>query len=163
MQLQMGQPLALRPHPADLVGLVRRVIDHQRAIAERPIRVEADGSAVVCDVDAERIERVIGNLVSNAIKYSPKGEGVVVRLTRDWGADRAWAILTVEDRGVGIPAEDLPHVFERFYRADNVGAVQGTGIGLASVREIVEQHGGTVVATSTQGHGTTITVRLPVS
>jgi len=128
MQLQMGQPLALRPHPADLVGLVRRVIDHQRAIAERPIRVEADEAEVVCAVDAERIERVIGNLVSNAIKYSPKGEGVVVRLTRDQETDGAWAVLTVEDQGVGIPAEDLPHVFDRFYRAENTGDVQGAGI-----------------------------------
>jgi len=163
MQLQMGQPLALRPHPADLVGLVRRVIDHQREIAERPIRVEADGSAVVCDVDAERIERVIGNLVSNAIKYSPKGEGVVVRLTRDQETDGAWAVLTVADRGVGIPAEDLPHVFDRFYRAENTGDVQGAGIGLASVREVVEQHGGTATIASREGVGMTVTVRLPVA
>jgi len=163
MQLQMGQPLALSLHPADLVDLVRRVIDHQREIAERPIRVEADGVAVVCDVDAERIERVIGNLVSNAIKYSPKGEGVVVRLTRDQETDGAWAVLTVEDRGVGIPAEDLPHVFDRFYRAENTGDVEGTGIGLASVREVVEQHGGTATIASREGVGTTVTVRLPVA
>ena len=162
MQLQMGQPLALSLHPTDLVGLVRRVIDHQRAIAERTIRVEADGSGVVCDVDAERIERVIGNLVSNAIKYSPKGEGVVVRLTRDQETDGAWAVLTVADRGVGIPTEDLPHVFDRFYRAENTGDVQGTGIGLASVREVVEQHGGTATIASREGEGTTVTVRLPV-
>ncbi len=163
MQLQMGQPLALSLHPTDLVGLVRRVIDYQRAIAARPMRVEAGGPAVVCDVDAERIERMIGNLASNAIKYSPKGEGVVVRLTRDQGVYGAWAVLTVADRGVGIPAKDLPHVFDRFYRAENTGNVEGTGIGLASVREVVAQHGGTVAIASREGVGTTVTVRLPVA
>ncbi len=163
MQLQMGQPLALSLHPTDLVGLVRRVIDYQRAIAARPMRVEADGPAVVCDVDAERIERMIGNLASNAIKYSPKGEGVVVRLTRDQGVYGAWAVLTVADRGVGIPAKDLPHVFDRFYRAETTGNVEGTGIGLASVREVVAQHGGTVAIASREGVGTTVTVRLPVA
>jgi PAS domain S-box-containing protein len=163
MQLQMGQPLALSLHPTDLVGLVRRVIDYQRAIAARPMRVEADGPAVVCDVDAERIERMIGNLASNAIKYSPKGEGVVVHLTRDQGVYGAWAVLTVADRGVGIPAKDLPHVFDRFYRAENTGNVEGTGIGLASVREVVAQHGGTVAIASREGVGTTVTVRLPVA
>jgi len=163
MQLQMGQPLTLNLRPTDLLALVRRTVDHQREIAERPIQVEADAPEVVCDVDADRIERVIGNLVSNAIKYSPKGDGVTVRLTRDQGTDGAWAILTVRDRGAGIPAEDLPHVFERFYRAENTSDVEGTGIGLASVREIVVQHGGTVTIESREGMGTTVTVRLPVA
>ena len=163
MQLQMGQPLALDRRPTDLVGLVRRVVDHQREIAEHPIRVDAATSDLVCMVDADRIERVVGNLVANAIKYSPRGGEVTVRLARAGEAAEAWAVLAVEDRGVGIPEEDLPHVFERFYRAENVGGVQGTGIGLASVREVVEQHEGTVSIVSREGVGTTITVRLPAS
>jgi len=163
MQLQMGQPLALDRRPTDLLALMRRTVDHQREIAERPIHVEADAPEVICDVDADRIERVIGNLVSNAIKYSPTGEGVTVRVAREQTATGAWAVLTVADRGAGIPAEDLPHVFERFYRGENTGGVQGAGIGLASVREIVEQHGGTVTVESREGTGTTATVRLPLA
>ncbi len=162
MQLQLGQPLALERRPTDLVALVRRVVAYQREIAAHPIHVDAAVAAVVCTVDAERMERVIGNLVSNAIKYSPRGADVTVHLTREQGATEAWAVLVVQDRGRGIPAEDLPHVFDRFYRAENVGAVQGTGVGLASVREIVEQHGGTVAVASREGEGTTIAVRLPM-
>jgi len=161
MQLQMGQPLALDRRPADLVELVHRVVDHQREIAERPIRVIAAVPELICPIDVDRIERVVGNLVSNAIKYSPRGKAVTVRATREAGPEGVWAVLAVRDRGVGIPAEDLPHVFDRFYRGENVGGVQGTGIGLASVREIVEQHGGTVAIVSREGGGTTITVRLP--
>ncbi len=163
MQLELGQPLALDRRPTDLVALVRRVVDYQREIAAHPIQVDAAVATVVCTVDTERMERVIGNLVSNAIKYSPQGAGVTVRLARARDAAGGWAVLAVEDRGRGIPEEDLPHVFDRFYRAENVGAVEGTGIGLASVREIVEQHGGTVAIESQEDRGTTITVRLPAS
>ena len=163
MQLQMGRPLALDRRPADLVALVERVVAHQREIGAHPIHVDADALEIICTVDVDRMERVVGNLVSNAIKYSPGGKAVAVRLACEQETGETWSVLAVQDHGVGIPAEDLPHVFERFYRADNVGDVQGTGIGLASVREIVEQHGGTAVATSAQGQGTTITVRLPLS
>jgi len=98
---------------------------------------------------------VIGNLVSNAIKYSLPGGDVLVRLVREQ------AVFTVRDRDRGIPAADLPHVFERFRRDENAGGVQGAGIGLASVREIVEQHGGTVAIKSREGASTTVTMRLP--
>ena len=114
-------------------------------------------------VDAMRIERVVSNLLSNAVKYSPDLGDIVVRLTRADGAAGPEALLAVQDRGVGIPSEDLPHIFERFRRAQNVvGHVHGTGIGLASVRQIVEQHGGTVQVESVLGAGSTFTVRLPL-
>ncbi len=73
------------------------------------------------------------------------------------------AVLAVQDQGIGIPAADLPHVFERFYRARNVsGRTPGTGLGLAGARQIVEQHGGTIAVESREGAGSTVTIRLPL-
>jgi signal transduction histidine kinase len=113
---------------------------------------------------AERIHRLLGNLLSNAVKYSPAGGQVEVRVGQD-GTERApCAVLSVRDHGIGIPAEDLGRVWERFYRARNVqGRIPGTGIGLAGVRQIVEQHGGTVEIESREQEGTTVTVRLPMA
>jgi two-component system phosphate regulon sensor histidine kinase PhoR len=97
------------------------------------------------------------------VKYSPQGGNVVVRLARRNDAAGSWAELSVADSGMGIPAEELPRVFERFYRASNAGVVKGTGVGLATVRQIVEQHGGRIEIASTEGAGTTVTVRLPLA
>ncbi len=165
MHLEMGQPLALDCQPVDLAALVDRVVAHQREIASRHIRVETAAPGLVCAVDADRIERVVGNLISNAIKYSPTGGEVAVLLAREQAAGAGageWAVLTVHDSGRGVPTADLPRVFDRFYRGENVGGVQGTGIGLASARQIVEQHGGTIEARSVEGRGSTFTVRLPL-
>lgn len=75
----------------------------------------------------------------------------------------AWAVLAVQDQGLGIPAADLPQIFERFYRGKNAaGRTRGTGIGLASVRQIIEQHGGTITVVSEEGKGSIFTVRLPL-
>ncbi len=163
MQLEMGQPLTLTPHPTDLVALVHRVVDHQQEIADHPLQVEAAPPMLVLTLDEDRIERVVGNLVTNAVKYSPPGAPVRVTIARARDDDGTWALLTIVDRGRGIPAADLPHIFERFYRASNVGQMQGSGIGLASVREIVVQHGGTVRVESTDGVGTRVTVTLPMT
>jgi signal transduction histidine kinase len=106
------------------------------------------------------VERVVANLVSNAIKYSPGGGDVRVELA----AEAGWAVLRVQDQGVGIPAADLPRVFEQFHRAANVaGRIGGTGLGLAGARHIVEQHGGSIALESQEGVGTTVTVRLPLN
>ncbi len=113
--------------------------------------------------DAARLERVLANLLANAIKYSPTGGPVEVRLRREDTPAGAWAVLEVHDEGLGIPPEDLPHIFERFYRGRNVAAtIPGTGLGLFVARQIVAQHGGTITAASTPGQGTTFTVRLPL-
>ena len=107
---------------------------------------------------------MLSNLLSNAVKYSPEGSAITVALSREDDAVGAWAVLQVCDRGLGIPVEDLPYVFERFYRGRNVASMaQGTGLGLASVRQIVEQHGGAVAATHSPDAGTTVTVRLPMA
>jgi len=162
MQLEMGQPPTLDRRPTDLVALLRRAVAHQREIAGHPLRVEMSVAELVCSVDAPRLERVIGNLIANAIMYSPVGAAIVVHLARESREASVWAVLRVRDQGRGISAEDLPHVFDRFRRGKNVGDTPGMGIGLTSVRQIVEQHGGTVTVDSQEGAGSTFTVRLPL-
>ncbi len=163
LQLQMGQQLTLDRRQVNLVGLVQHVVDYQREVTSQHIDMESDGTDVICTVDKDRLERVVSNLISNAVKYSPREGQVVVHLTRTSGSQGNWAVLEVADQGRGIPPVDLPHVFEHFYRASNVEDVQGTGIGLASVRQIVEQHAGTVTIASQEGVGTTVSVRLPLA
>jgi signal transduction histidine kinase len=85
-----------------------------------------------------------------------------VRIDRRDSETAPWAVVSVADKGVGVPAGDLPHVFERFHRGTNVGRIAGSGIGLAGTKVIVEQHGGTVDIESAEGLGTTITLELPI-
>jgi signal transduction histidine kinase len=112
--------------------------------------------------DAGRLERVLANLISNALKYSPNGGEIDVTVEQVDEEGRRWAVVKVKDSGIGIPAADLPHIFERFHRGANVsGRIPGTGIGLAAAQEIVEQHGGSISVQSREGDGSTFTVRLP--
>ncbi|HLH26733.1 MAG TPA: hybrid sensor histidine kinase/response regulator [Chloroflexota bacterium] len=163
-QLQAGHPLDLRRAPTDLVALARQAVAETQRTAERhTIRFASPEPAVVGTWDAARLERVVANLLGNAVKYSPGGGDVAVTVTREGTPPDAWAVLRVRDEGLGIPAEDLPRVFERFYRGTNVaGQIQGSGIGLAGARQIVEQHGGSIAVESQEGVGSTFTVRLPL-
>jgi K+-sensing histidine kinase KdpD len=163
-RLEAGRSLDLQQVPVDMVALARHSADeHQRTATGHDIRVEAAEPSLVGMWDPVRLERVIGNLLSNAIKYSPLGGKVTVSVAPDKDSARSWCVLGVHDEGIGIPACDVPHIFERFRRGTNVvGRIEGTGIGLAGARQIVEQHGGTITAESKEGAGTTITVRLPL-
>jgi PAS domain S-box-containing protein len=156
---QMGLRVELSCAPIDLVALARRVVDEQQRATERhEIRVEAPDGRIEGIWDEARLERVLSNLVSNAVKYSPQGGLVRVALAEE--ADMA--TITVEDQGVGIPAAALPRIFERFFRADNVaGRFQGSGIGLGSALQIVEAHGGHIDVHSQEGQGSTFVVHLP--
>ncbi|MBK9711024.1 MAG: GAF domain-containing protein [Kouleothrix sp.] len=163
-RLQVAQALDLDRQPIDLVALARRVAaERQQSTSLHAILVEAAAPELICHVDGVRLERLLDNLLSNAIKYSPGGGEVVVAVARERdGGD--WAVLTVRDRGMGIPADDLPRIFDRFHRGGNVaGKIGGTGIGLASARQIVVQHGGTISVASVEGQGSTFTVRLPLA
>src|SRR5262249_14012287 len=127
--------------------------------------IAVDGPArLIGSWDAVRLERVLTNLVGNAIKYSPDGGPVAIELASEVDEQaRGWAVIRVRDQGVGIPALDRPHVFERFRRGANVERhIAGTGIGLFGSRQIVEQHGGTISVESEEGVGSTFTVRLPL-
>jgi len=162
-RLGAGHDLTLVLRPTDLIGLVREVVEEQAAAADgHELVVESHRSEIQVSCDSERLARVLANLLSNALKYSPAGSTVLVRVTAEDHAEGAWATTTISDRGIGIPSADLPHVFERFQRARNVsGSVMGAGLGLAGARMIVEQHGGTLDIFSIEGVGTTVVVRLP--
>lgn len=111
--------------------------------------------------DGDRLAQVLTNLVSNAIKYTPKGGAVQVTT----GTQSTGVVVTVSDTGVGIPADELPRIFERFYQVDKArGPRRGSGLGLAIVAEIVHAHNGTIRASSNgEGQGATFTVWLPMS
>lgn len=165
VRLEAGRPLDLQPVPVDLVVLTRQLVDEYALATERhDVRFEVHESSLVGMLDPLRVRRLLGNVLSNALKYSPAGGAVTVSLKRTEVDGRTWAVLTVQDEGVGIPEADLPHVFGRGYRAANVvgGQVHGSGLGLAGARMVAEQHGGTIEAVSREGAGTTVTLRLPL-
>jgi two-component system CheB/CheR fusion protein len=163
--LRDGQSLELRREPVDLVELARSACHAaDRLAAFHTFRLEASVDSLVGVWDRSRLERVLGNLLDNAIKYSADGSDVTVEIARTSDDQGDWAVLRVSDCGVGIPADELPNVFERYRRGRNVvGKIAGAGIGLAGVRQIVEQHGGTVAVESTEGLGSTFIVRLPLA
>jgi signal transduction histidine kinase len=162
-RLELGEPLELDYSRVDLVTLVRhRLAEHQQQ-TERHFIQQAGEPRLFGEWDRARLERVLDNLLSNAIKFSPDGGVIRVAVIRDEDEEGAWAILSVRDEGVGIPADDLPRIFEHFQRAQNVGRIGGTGVGLAVTRQIVTQHGGSVTVDSQEGHGSTFTVRLPLN
>jgi len=126
--------------------------------------VETDASSLVALADGPRIERVVRNMLDNAIKYSPAGGDVVVRARREEDDGGSWAVVTIEDRGLGIPASDLPFVFDRFRRGGNVQRhIAGSGIGLTGAKQIVAQHGGAISVQSVEGEGSIFTLRLPLA
>jgi len=162
-RLQGGSPLELHTAPMDLVPLVRRLVAGSRETAgDGRIALLADQESLLGDWDASRLERALQNLVNNAIQYSSAGSEVLIRLTREQGDHQPRAVISVEDRGLGIPREDLPHIFEWFRRGRNVQHISGTGVGLASAKQVVEQHGGSLEVRSNPGGGTTFTMRLPL-
>jgi signal transduction histidine kinase len=163
-RLQLGQPLELHRARADAVQLVHRAVAAQQRLSPRHrLRVETALAELIGEWDEVRLRRVLDNLLSNAVKYSPAGGEVAVTVARQERENAAVAVLAVEDHGVGIPAADLPHIFERFHRASNVqGRMSGVGIGLTSARQIVKQHGGSLTAQSVEGEGSIFTVSLPL-
>jgi signal transduction histidine kinase len=110
--------------------------------------------------DSDRLKQLMLNLVDNAIKYTPSGGTVNLSLSKQNG----WAHLSVSDSGIGIPPEDLPHIFDRFYRVDKARTRSqgGSGLGLAIAKWIVQAHGGGIQVNSRVGEGTTVTVTLPI-
>ena len=161
-QAESGQ-LVLQKAPLELGEVVTDLVDQfQIPAEEKDVRLTASiDSCAPVDADRTQIERLLSNLLSNAVKYTPKGG--TVRVIVGPAREAGWTKLSVEDTGVGIPAENLPHIFDRFYRVRNAqtNSIQGLGLGLSFVAWIVEAHGGRIDVASNSGEGTRFTVLLP--
>jgi len=161
-RLESGVPLRLEPTNLGVVveeavaGLVR--VAQAKAIE---LSIQSPPRLPRTRADRHRIKQVFINLLDNAVKYCPEGSEVQVRLKTD-GEN---IIVEVADDGPGIPAEDLPHIFEKMYRVEkeSTRAVEGSGLGLSIVKRSVELHGGQITVESTAGEGTTFSVRLPLA
>jgi heavy metal sensor kinase len=151
---------ALKRLKFDLAGTATDCLETVRTLAEeRQVKLMAETQPLVITGDPERLAQVILNLLTNAIQYNRPGGEVRLKLE----IDGRLAILQVSDTGKGIAAEDLPRVFERFYRAEKSRTGGGnSGLGLAICKAIVEAHGGTITAGGSPGVGATFVVRLPV-
>lgn len=161
-RIQQGR-LSIQPFHSDLATLIREVVLQLQITTDHTLSMVIPDH-LICLIDSPRIEQVVRNVLTNAIKYT-RDEGVV-SISLDRVGDEA--ILVVADHGIGIPAADLPHVFELFYRADNLGAsvntqISGLGLGLFVSHEIVALHHGSIILLSDGPHqGTTCIVRLPL-
>ena len=158
------QVVPFAPEPVDLGSLAAEVVAGFKDMAREhglALRVEPCPHLPAVHADALQIRQVIANLLSNAMNYTPAGGEVLIWLERDDGTVSLW----VRDTGIGIPEEDLPHIFKRFFRASNAArqSRSGTGLGLAIVKEIVDLHSGTIEVESTLGAGTTFRVMLPIA
>ena len=164
-------PLQLRP--VDPRALLERTALAYMALAEEngvQLAVKAANNLPAIEVDVERMTQVLHNLVSNALRYTPKGGQIVLEAEEvkngrfDNGHYKRFSTLTVSDTGSGIPAADLPLIFDRFYRADKARSRSGggSGLGLAIVRSIVAAHGGTIKAHSVPDKGTNFIIVIPL-
>jgi two-component system phosphate regulon sensor histidine kinase PhoR len=156
-----GGRLELNSEPFDLSALVGEAVNNLRVSTTTHVLSLAAEPAIAAFGDAARIEQVLINLISNAITYSPEGGEIGVRAWAEGGN----ALVSVSDQGVGIAPEELPHLFDRFYRAPRAGVMRsgGMGLGLYICQEIIARHRGTIRADSTVGVGSTFTFTLPLS
>jgi two-component system sensor histidine kinase ResE len=161
--------LALALREVDIAVLMKRIYRKFAALAkEQGIAFSCDlpegQNLVLKQADEDRLEQVLTNLLDNAIRHTPNGSAIVMKAAPTRYKDADAVLIEVSDQGQGIPAEDLPYIFERFYKADKArtrGVSGGTGLGLAIVKNIVEAHQGIVQARSIVGQGTTFSIILP--
>ena len=153
---------ALRMDRVNLSALCEDTLHaHQVAADKAKLTLQGDiESEVFLQGDESKLSQVVYNLIDNAVKYTPAGGLVAVTLT----ADSREAVLTVRDNGIGIPEQDIAHIFDRFYRVDKARsrATGGTGLGLSIVRQMVQLHGGEITVTSAANEGSVFTVTLPI-
>src|SRR6185312_14726116 len=158
-QLRAGQ-MELHRAPADLIAIVRHAIDLLGQEAQRRVTIVTGLSTLVGNWEGDRLEQVVENLISNALKYAPEGP---VRVTIE--QNQEYGILRVIDQGIGLTAEDHARLFQRYFRSREAiqRGVEGTGLGLFICRGIIEAHGGRITASSDgPDTGTTMTVFLPL-
>jgi PAS domain S-box-containing protein len=151
--------LEISATPLNLAALCRELVtEMQQTTRQHQIEMSITGVDIMPQMDAKLMRQVIANLLSNAVKYSPAGG--VVNLELHISDEQI--LLRVRDRGIGIPETDIKRLFEAFHRAENVGTISGTGLGLPIVKRAVEAHRGTIGVDSKQGEGTTFTIRIPL-
>jgi heavy metal sensor kinase len=161
-QAESGQ-VTLQRTNLDLAELINDVGEQfQIPAEEKHIKLTVSaGTGLYLQADKVQMERLLSNLISNAVKYTP--EGGSIRVEGNAAPEPGWVVIEVKDTGVGIPAENLPHIFDRFYRVRNeqTNKIQGLGLGLSFVSWIVDAHGGKIDISSTPGTGTQFRVQLP--
>lgn len=156
-----NESLILNREKFDIAELIKRLIQNfESEFLNKGLKIEFEGHSSEIWADKDKISQVIVNLLSNALKYTPQGGSVIVNVISSGESVR----ITVNDNGPGIPKEDLPYIFERFYRADKSRnrLTGGSGIGLTISKAIVTAHGGTIEVKSREGQGTEFTVLLPL-
>jgi signal transduction histidine kinase len=157
-RLERGLEPRLSRARVDVAAAVSSVVEVFRRAGSHELVVQCPDALPPVDADADALDRILKNLVSNAMKYSPAGSAVhVAARARDAGAVE----FSVHDAGRGIPAEALPRVFEPYYRAPGVGSARGAGLGLAVVKSLIDAHGGTIQLESAPDRGTRVTFVLP--
>lgn len=160
-QLETGKSLILRV--TDIITFARQISDEYKLLAGSKgviFHFTSNVNEQYLSIDVLMFRRVLVNLLSNALKFTPEGGMISFNLEKH--DERMF--ITIEDSGIGIPTDDQPHVFERFYRVNNVQhqAIEGTGLGLPICKTIVEQHGGTITVESAENVGTKFTIQLPI-
>lgn len=155
------------PRPVNLEDLLADMVEiHRQAAAAKDLHLEAQFSQVPpANGDRNQITQVLTNLITNATSYTPPGGEITIRLGTGEAKGRQYVTIAIADTGIGIPPDELSHIFDRFFRGEHVRtlAVPGTGLGLAIVQEIVELHQGRIEVQSEVGQGSTFTVWLPAA
>jgi signal transduction histidine kinase len=159
-RIDMG--LELSKERLDLRDLIASELEEFRdhaAVKRQTVSVELSSEPALAEIDVARMLQVLRNLVGNAIKYTPEGG----QITLSASASEQVARFQVRDTGLGIPAPDLPRIFEKFYRVHTTDreGIEGSGLGLAIVKAIIEQHGGQIAVESAVGRGSCFTVTIP--
>jgi signal transduction histidine kinase len=153
--------LQIHPQPIKWLQFIEgRVSAFRVQHPTRAIRFDISAAETTVVADPDRMRQVVDNLLSNALKYSPEGSDIDVRVASDNGH----VLTSVTDHGIGIPRDEIPQLFERFHRARNVSSryYGGLGLGLYIARAIVEAHGGVIMVESEEGAGSTFTMQLPL-
>ncbi len=157
--LAEARQVTFRPAPHNPEAFYRELIDLMQVTAETHHFIfSSEGCCPTFIIDQELLQHALLNLLSNAVKYSPSGSAIYCDLL----CQPDQVIFRVRDEGIGVPADDLPYIFDAFRRGTNTGQISGTGLGLAIVKQAVDQHGGSITVQSEVGVGTIFTITLPV-
>ncbi len=158
-ELESGY-LAYKPEPIALAPFIEAIIEEYRLIDQNAHNLTFhNGLSRPTAVDPKLLRQLLSNLIANALKYSPAGSEVIITLTE--GIDTF--TLHIQDQGIGIPAESLPHLFDPLYRADNAKHIRGTGLGLSIVKNCVDRHRGSIKVESELNRGSTFSIELPLT